>query len=61
MATHLPLGQTGLFFAENYPHMHPVIMGRAERGAGARRHVYQRRDAAPFDSAAIATRRGRTG
>jgi glycine/D-amino acid oxidase-like deaminating enzyme/nitrite reductase/ring-hydroxylating ferredoxin subunit len=30
MATHLPLGKTGLFFAENYPHMHPVIMGRAE-------------------------------
>ena len=30
MATHLPLGQTGLFYAENYPHMHPVIMGRAE-------------------------------
>jgi glycine/D-amino acid oxidase-like deaminating enzyme/nitrite reductase/ring-hydroxylating ferredoxin subunit len=32
MATHLPLGQTGLFYAENYPHMHPVIMGRAEAG-----------------------------
>jgi glycine/D-amino acid oxidase-like deaminating enzyme/nitrite reductase/ring-hydroxylating ferredoxin subunit len=30
MATHLPLGTTGGFFAENYPHMHPVIMGRAE-------------------------------
>jgi len=30
MATHLPLGQTGLFYAEAYPHMHPVIMGRAE-------------------------------
>ena len=30
MATHLPLGQTGLFFAEAYPHMHPVIMGRAD-------------------------------
>ena len=30
MATHLPLGKTGLFFAENYPHMHPVIMGRAD-------------------------------
>ena len=30
MATHLPLGQTGLFYAENYPHMHAVIMGRAE-------------------------------
>ena len=32
MATHLPLGQTGMFFAENYPHMHPVIVGRAEPG-----------------------------
>jgi glycine/D-amino acid oxidase-like deaminating enzyme/nitrite reductase/ring-hydroxylating ferredoxin subunit len=32
MATHLPLGQIGLFHAENYPHMHPVIMGRAEPG-----------------------------
>ncbi len=31
MATHLPLGQTGLFYAENYPHMHPVMMGRADR------------------------------
>jgi glycine/D-amino acid oxidase-like deaminating enzyme/nitrite reductase/ring-hydroxylating ferredoxin subunit len=31
MATHLPLGKTGLFFAEAYPHMHPVIMGRADR------------------------------
>ena len=30
MATHLPLGQVGFFYAENYPHMHPVIMGRAE-------------------------------
>jgi glycine/D-amino acid oxidase-like deaminating enzyme/nitrite reductase/ring-hydroxylating ferredoxin subunit len=30
MATHLPLGKTGLFFAENFPHMHPVIMGRAD-------------------------------
>jgi glycine/D-amino acid oxidase-like deaminating enzyme/nitrite reductase/ring-hydroxylating ferredoxin subunit len=30
MATHLPLGQTGFFYAENYPHMHPVIMGRAD-------------------------------
>jgi glycine/D-amino acid oxidase-like deaminating enzyme/nitrite reductase/ring-hydroxylating ferredoxin subunit len=30
MATHLPLGKTGLFFAENFPHMHPVIMGEAE-------------------------------
>jgi glycine/D-amino acid oxidase-like deaminating enzyme len=32
MATHLPLGKTGLLFAENYPHMHPVIMGRVEAG-----------------------------
>jgi len=31
MATHLPLGQTGLFYAEAHPHMHPVIMGRADR------------------------------
>ncbi|MGQ0590652.1 MAG: FAD-dependent oxidoreductase, partial [Sphingosinicella sp.] len=30
MATHLPLGQTGLFYAETHPHMHPVIMGEAE-------------------------------
>ena len=30
MATHLPLGKTGYFFAENYPHMHPVMMGRAD-------------------------------
>ncbi|WP_114951828.1 FAD-dependent oxidoreductase [Sphingosinicella terrae] len=30
MATHLPLGQTGLFYAENHPHMHPVIMGQAD-------------------------------
>ena len=30
MATHLPLGQTGLFYAEAYPHIHPVMMGRAE-------------------------------
>jgi glycine/D-amino acid oxidase-like deaminating enzyme/nitrite reductase/ring-hydroxylating ferredoxin subunit len=30
MATHLPLGQTGFFYAENHPHMHPVIMGRVE-------------------------------
>jgi Rieske Fe-S protein len=30
MATHLPLGQIGLFYTENYPHMHPVIMGRVE-------------------------------
>jgi len=32
MATHLPLGQTGLFYAENYPHMHPVLMGKAQTG-----------------------------
>ena len=32
MATHLPLGQTGFYFAETYPHMHPVIMGPAESG-----------------------------
>jgi glycine/D-amino acid oxidase-like deaminating enzyme/nitrite reductase/ring-hydroxylating ferredoxin subunit len=32
MATHLPLGQIGLFYTENYPHMHPVIMGRVEAG-----------------------------
>jgi glycine/D-amino acid oxidase-like deaminating enzyme/nitrite reductase/ring-hydroxylating ferredoxin subunit len=32
MATHLPLGQIGLFYTENHPHMHPVIMGRAESG-----------------------------
>ncbi|MGZ8335359.1 MAG: FAD-dependent oxidoreductase [Allosphingosinicella sp.] len=30
MATNLPLGKTGLLFAENYPRMHAVIMGRAE-------------------------------
>jgi glycine/D-amino acid oxidase-like deaminating enzyme/nitrite reductase/ring-hydroxylating ferredoxin subunit len=30
MATHLPLGQIGFFYTENHPHMHPVIMGRAE-------------------------------
>ena len=30
MATHLPLGQIGFFYTENYPHMHPVIMGRAD-------------------------------
>ena len=30
MATHLPLGQTGFFYAENYPHMHAVIMGPAD-------------------------------
>jgi glycine/D-amino acid oxidase-like deaminating enzyme/nitrite reductase/ring-hydroxylating ferredoxin subunit len=32
MATHLPLGKIGYFFAENYPHMHAVMMGRAEPG-----------------------------
>ena len=48
MATHLPLGKTGYFFAENYPHMHPVIMGRADASPRARRHVSQRRDASPF-------------
>jgi glycine/D-amino acid oxidase-like deaminating enzyme/nitrite reductase/ring-hydroxylating ferredoxin subunit len=32
MATHLPLGKIGYFFAENYPHMHAVIMGRADSG-----------------------------
>lgn len=30
MATHLPLGQTGFFYAETHPHMHAVIMGRAD-------------------------------
>jgi glycine/D-amino acid oxidase-like deaminating enzyme/nitrite reductase/ring-hydroxylating ferredoxin subunit len=30
MATHMPLGQTGLFYAEAYPHIHPVIAGRVE-------------------------------
>lgn len=30
MATHLPLGQVGLLYAENHPHMHPVLMGRAD-------------------------------
>jgi glycine/D-amino acid oxidase-like deaminating enzyme/nitrite reductase/ring-hydroxylating ferredoxin subunit len=32
MATHLPLGKIGYFFVENYPHMHAVIMGRADSG-----------------------------
>ncbi len=32
MATHLPLGQIGFFYAENHPHMHSVIMGRAQAG-----------------------------
>ncbi len=31
MATHMPLGQVGFFYAEAYPHIHPVIMGKAER------------------------------
>jgi glycine/D-amino acid oxidase-like deaminating enzyme/nitrite reductase/ring-hydroxylating ferredoxin subunit len=30
MATHLPLGKVGLFYAEAYPHIHPVIMGRCD-------------------------------
>ena len=30
MATHLPLGQTGFFYAETHPKMHPVVMGRVE-------------------------------
>jgi len=30
MATHMPLGQIGFFYAEAYPHIHPVIMGRAD-------------------------------
>jgi glycine/D-amino acid oxidase-like deaminating enzyme/nitrite reductase/ring-hydroxylating ferredoxin subunit len=32
MATHLPLGQIGLFYAEAHPHMDPVIMGRIAPG-----------------------------
>jgi glycine/D-amino acid oxidase-like deaminating enzyme/nitrite reductase/ring-hydroxylating ferredoxin subunit len=32
MATHLPLGQIGFFYAENHPHVHPVIMGRVDSG-----------------------------
>jgi Rieske Fe-S protein len=32
MATHLPLGQIGFFYAETHPHIHPVIMGRVEPG-----------------------------
>lgn len=32
MATQLPLGQVGAYYARNYPHMHPVIAGRAETG-----------------------------
>ena len=57
MATHLPLGQVGLFHARAHPHMHPVIMGRGRAGARAGRHVYQRRDAPPFDPRP--SRRGR--
>jgi glycine/D-amino acid oxidase-like deaminating enzyme/nitrite reductase/ring-hydroxylating ferredoxin subunit len=30
MATHMPLGQIGLFYSEAYPHIHPVIMGRVD-------------------------------
>lgn len=30
MATQLPLGQVGAYYAQNYPHMHPVIAGRAD-------------------------------
>lgn len=30
MATHMPLGQVGLFYARAYPHIHPVIVGRVE-------------------------------
>ena len=30
MATHMPLGQIGFFYAEAYPHIHPVIMGRVD-------------------------------
>jgi glycine/D-amino acid oxidase-like deaminating enzyme/nitrite reductase/ring-hydroxylating ferredoxin subunit len=30
MATHLPLGQVGLFYSEAHPHMDPVLMGRVE-------------------------------
>ncbi|HYI48735.1 MAG TPA: FAD-dependent oxidoreductase [Allosphingosinicella sp.] len=32
MATHLPLGQIGLFYAEAHPHMDPVVMGRVAAG-----------------------------
>lgn len=32
MATHMPLGQVGTFYAEAYPHMHPVIVGRVDPG-----------------------------
>lgn len=30
MATHLPLGQIGMFYAQAHPHMDPVVMGRIE-------------------------------
>jgi glycine/D-amino acid oxidase-like deaminating enzyme/nitrite reductase/ring-hydroxylating ferredoxin subunit len=30
MATHMPLGQVGSFYAEAYPHAHPVIAGRVD-------------------------------
>lgn len=30
MATHLPLGQLGLFYTKNHPHMHPVIAVRVD-------------------------------
>jgi glycine/D-amino acid oxidase-like deaminating enzyme/nitrite reductase/ring-hydroxylating ferredoxin subunit len=30
MATHMPLGQIGFFYAEAYPHIHPVIMGKVD-------------------------------
>ena len=30
MATHLPLGQVGMFYAEAHPHMDPVMMGRID-------------------------------
>jgi hypothetical protein len=30
MATDMPLGQVGLFYAEAYPHIHPMMMGRVD-------------------------------
>ncbi len=30
MATHMPLGQIGPFYAEAYPHMHPVMAAKAD-------------------------------
>jgi glycine/D-amino acid oxidase-like deaminating enzyme/nitrite reductase/ring-hydroxylating ferredoxin subunit len=36
MATHLPLGQIGLFYAEAHPRMDPVIMGRIEAARAPR-------------------------